>query len=109
MRHYDIVSADDHIQEPPDTFVTRVPAKLRDRVPRIERGDDGDAWVIDGKRGMTFGVSFEGGKKFEDYKFKGLTLDDARPGAWNPVERLKDMDPMGWTPRCFTPTCSPSI
>ncbi len=92
MRQYDIVSADDHVQEPPDTFVTRVPAKLRDRVPRVQRGADGDAWVIDGKRGMTFGVSFEGGKKFEDYKFKGLTLDDARPGAWNPVERLKDMD-----------------
>ena len=81
MRQYDIVSADDHIQEPPDTFVTRVPAKLRDRAPRVERGADGDAWVIDGKRGMTFGVSFEGGKKFEEFKFKGLTLDDARPGA----------------------------
>ena len=38
MRQYNIVSSDDHVQEPGDTWTKRVPAKLRDRAPRIERG-----------------------------------------------------------------------
>ena len=93
MLNYNIISADDHIQEAPDTFTKRVPAKLRERAPRIERGSDGgDAWVIDSKRGISFGAQIEGGRKFEEYRFQGLKYTDARPGAYDPIERLKDMD-----------------
>ncbi len=92
MRQYNLVSADDHVQEPGDTWVKRVPTKLRDRAPRIERGPDGDAWVIDGKRGRSMGMEVQGGKKFEDYKQSGETYETIRKGAWDPNERLKDMD-----------------
>src|SRR5580704_16211591 len=91
-KQYNIVSSDDHVQEPGDTWTKRVPAKLRDRAPRIERGPDGDAWVIDGVRGRTMGMEVQGGKKFEDYKQSGETYQTMRKGAWDPVERLKDMD-----------------
>ncbi len=92
MKAYNVISADDHVQEPGDTWVKRVPAKLRDRAPRMERGPDGDAWVIDGKRGRTIGMEAQGGKKFEDYRSSGETYETIRKGAWDPNERLKDMD-----------------
>ena len=40
-RRYTIVSVDDHIVEPPDTFEGRVPATLADRAPRVVERDDG--------------------------------------------------------------------
>lgn len=92
MRQYNLVSADDHVHEPGDLWTRRVPAKFRDRVPRVERGPDGDAWVIEGRRGRTFGMEVQGGRKFEHYKQEGETYDSVRKGTWDPVERLKDMD-----------------
>ena len=47
-RTYRLISGDSHVNEPPDLFVSRVPAAMRDRVPRIERFAEGDAWVIEG-------------------------------------------------------------
>ena len=53
-----LVSTDDHVVEPPsltDFFADRVPAKFRDRVPRVVRRADGsDAWLIEGKEIATF-------------------------------------------------------
>lgn len=92
MRQYNIVSADDHVQEPGDTWTKRVPAKLRDRAPRIEHGPDGDAWVIEGKRGRTIGMEVQAGRKFEEYRDHGETYDSMRKGCWDPRARLEDMD-----------------
>src|SRR5579885_2941119 len=92
MRQYNIVSADDHVQEPGDTWTKRVPAKLRDRAPRVERGPDGDAWVIEGKRGRTIGMEVQAGRKFEEYRDHGETYDTMRKGCWDAVARLQDMD-----------------
>ena len=32
-----IISVDDHVVEPPDLWVERLPAKYKDRGPRVER------------------------------------------------------------------------
>ena len=45
---YRLISSDGHIVEPPDVWVDRVPAKYKDRCPRIERLPEGDAWIIEG-------------------------------------------------------------
>ncbi len=34
-RRYTVISVDDHIVEPPDTFEGRVPRKFADRAPRV--------------------------------------------------------------------------
>ena len=47
---YRLISADSHVNEPPDLWTDRVPAEFRDRAPRIERFEQGDAWVIEGRR-----------------------------------------------------------
>ena len=31
-----LISADSHVNEPPEMFAERVPASLRDRAPRVE-------------------------------------------------------------------------
>ena len=48
-----LVSVDDHIVEPPslaDYLADHVPAKYKERVPRVIRRDNGtDAWLIEGQ------------------------------------------------------------
>ena len=34
-RRYTVISADDHIVEPPDTFTGRLPRKFADRAPKV--------------------------------------------------------------------------
>ena len=36
---YKVISTDNHINEPPGTYVDRVPKALKDRAPRILRGE----------------------------------------------------------------------
>ena len=38
--HYNVISADCHLNEPPDTYTARVASKLHDRVPRVEAAED---------------------------------------------------------------------
>src|ERR1700693_5846452 len=55
---YPIIDSDAHVNEPPDLWQTRVPAKLRDRAPKVEHRDDGDYWSFDdGKRTRPLGFT----------------------------------------------------
>ncbi len=45
---YSVITADCHVNEPPDTHAKRVPARLRDRVPRVEASEEsGERWGFD--------------------------------------------------------------
>ena len=55
---YNVISSDDHVEEPKDTWQARVPAKLRDRAPKVVRVADGDAWEVNGVRGKTMVLTF---------------------------------------------------
>ena len=47
-----LISCDDHMdlgQLPGDLWLTRLPASLRDRAPRIEERDGQAVWICDGK------------------------------------------------------------
>ncbi|MEQ9643052.1 MAG: hypothetical protein RIM84_23730 [Alphaproteobacteria bacterium] len=45
-----VIDADGHICEPPEMWRDYVPARFRDRVIRVERGDDGRDWLwVNGK------------------------------------------------------------
>jgi hypothetical protein len=48
-----LVSVDDHVIEPANVWVDRVPAKYRDDAPRLVN----DAWVYDGRSVGTTGLS----------------------------------------------------
>ena len=49
-----IISSDSHVVEPPDTWTGRLPAKYRDRAPRVVQDSDGDWWFVDGVRTNSF-------------------------------------------------------
>ena len=89
---YNVISSDDHVEEPKDTWQSRVPARLRDRAPKVVRVADGDAWEVNGVRGKTIGLEAQAGKKFEEYKPSGESYDTIRKGSYDPHERIKDMD-----------------
>ncbi len=38
---YTLLSVDDHLMEPPDTFVGRLPQKLQDQAPQVVETEEG--------------------------------------------------------------------
>ena len=85
MRPYHLISADSHINEPGDLWTSRVPAAYRDRVPRIERFEQGDAFVIDGLADpMPFGLNACAAMAPEHRK-AWMFWDQVRAGGYDPA------------------------
>ena len=42
-----MISVDDHLIEPPNVWVDRLPAKYRDVGPRWINDDKGEAWLVE--------------------------------------------------------------
>jgi len=109
-----IISVDDHVVEPPHVWRDWLPAKYRDRGPRVERrgiraiefagaaayreqfDDDSptkvDAWFFENivythKRHVA-AVGFPRA----EMTMTPITYDDMRPGCYDPKARLLDMD-----------------
>ena len=84
-----LISADSHINEPADLWTSRVAAKWRDRVPRVERFDEGDAWVIEGMPGpMPIGLNACAGQD-PRLRQNWVRFDEIRSGGWDPAVRVK--------------------
>jgi len=91
-----LVSVDDHILEPPNLWVDRITGKDRDRAPHMEKDDSGmDFWVYDGKTYPPSGLSAVAGKSKEEFSPEPLPYSEMRPGCYDPLERVKDMDRAG--------------
>jgi predicted TIM-barrel fold metal-dependent hydrolase len=104
-----IISVDDHVTEPPDVWLNRLPkAVVQERGPKIVRkklqfvggtkgrewietedGDPCDAWVYDD---ATLPISWlTNAIGQESIDFEVTTFDEIRPGCWRQKERLEDM------------------
>jgi predicted TIM-barrel fold metal-dependent hydrolase len=92
MANERIISADSHVNPPKDLWTRQAPANLKDRVPRVESTPQGDFWIVDSKISGAIGLDAAAGRKAEDFKPAGLTYKDMRPGSYDPVARLADMD-----------------
>ncbi|WP_207934340.1 amidohydrolase family protein [Actinomadura sp. KC06] len=90
-----LVSVDDHVLEPPHVWQDRLPAGLKEAGPRIVRDDQGEAWVFEGKRMPTTGLSAAAGKKREEFSPLPVTYEDMRPGCYEPAARIEDMNRAG--------------
>lgn len=103
-RRYRLVSADSHVNEPPDLWLDRVPAALRDRAPRIERFPEGDAWVLEGVADpITFGMNACAG--LDPTEMRGWTrFESLRRGGYDPSARLDEMDTDGVDAEVLYPT-----
>lgn len=92
MPTYNIVSADSHLNEPPDLF-KEVPQSLRQLVPQLISTEKGDAWVLaPGTDPRLVGTSAVAGRKKTEYLSKPVTYDTMRRGSFEPEPRLEDMD-----------------
>jgi predicted TIM-barrel fold metal-dependent hydrolase len=112
-----IVSVDDHVVEPPNLWLERLPPSLKTDAPRVERvqgmvragertltfaetseGDWADCWRYDGRlMPITSGfvaACLEGADSSAEAlnEFRPVLYDEFRPGITDPVARLADMD-----------------
>jgi predicted TIM-barrel fold metal-dependent hydrolase len=93
---YPILDADAHVNEPPDLWQSRVPARLRARAPKVLRTDTGDVWSFDdGKRLRPLGLTATAGLSYLQFRAEGFTYDSIRPGSFDPAARLADLDADG--------------
>lgn len=89
------VSADGHVVEPADLWVTRMDKRFRDRAPRLDSRPEGDYYLIDGLPPIPLGLEgamVEDKIKGEIKSIMGHRHGDTRPGAWDPQPRLVDQD-----------------
>jgi predicted TIM-barrel fold metal-dependent hydrolase len=111
MEECQIVSVDDHLVQPPDLWVKRVPGRFREDAPHVIQVDGHDAWVFgdevhdslgmadvvgkyaaQGRSGSDEGVDDDRSSE----KFHLLSrYADIRPAAYDAVARLEDMDKGG--------------
>jgi predicted TIM-barrel fold metal-dependent hydrolase len=95
-RTYAIVSVDDHFMEAPDLFDGRLPARWRDRAPRVVEGDDGlQYWDYDGVRTPVVGSDAQASWESTEWYAGPVRFDQVRPGMWDPAARVRDMDVAG--------------
>ena len=88
---YKVVSADDHIVEHRDLFITRMPKEFREKAPRMVRGaDGGDGWSFDGgPPARTMGLEATAGRSAQA---SGYTWEDILPGNYDGAAHIADMD-----------------
>jgi predicted TIM-barrel fold metal-dependent hydrolase len=86
-----MISVDDHVLEPGHLWQERVPAKLRDRAPRLIDTDEGTVWEFDGQR-LPTSVLAAAVKLDGDVSPNALDYRDLSPGCYEPKARVADMD-----------------
>ena len=108
-----IISVDDHVVEPPHLWQTWLPERFKERGPRSERrgigsmrhigggtyeqtfDDDGpkaDCWIYEDLVYINKRHVAAVGYDRDDMTMSPITYDEMRPGCYDPVARLADMD-----------------
>ena len=91
-----LISVDDHVIEPPDMFVGRLPDKYADDAPRMVHLDNGtDVWKFRQYTIPNSALNAIAGRPKEEYGLEPQGLDEIRPGCYDIHERVKDMSAGG--------------
>ena len=99
-----IISADDHLLEPPDLFEGRLPQRLAHGAPTLVEDESGTPfWVVDGLYyPITIANGSAGRPASEWAGNQPQKFENFRPGVADTAERVKDMDLNGvWASLCF--------
>lgn len=108
-----IISADSHICEPPTLWLDRLPARYRDRAPRVVRdldGRPGDFFVCEDAQPRSVFAAFAAGVPSEELAERGVQGFAAAPASvWDPAARLLDQDVDGVDAEVLFPTMADLI
>jgi hypothetical protein len=86
-----LISADDHVAEPADMFEGHVPAKYRDRAPRVVTDERSrQEWWYGDKMGRNLCLNAVAGKPREMYNVNPASYGKMRPGCFDVHERVRD-------------------
>jgi len=93
---YGLISVDDHVQETPDVWTSRLSkSKWGDRIPHVESDSNGaERWVVDGKPVDLPGVAIAHAA-LSDRGCNTGRWDEVPESVYVPAERLKAMDADG--------------
>ncbi|HML01356.1 MAG TPA: amidohydrolase family protein [Acidimicrobiales bacterium] len=97
------ISTDDHAWEKPDTFTSRVPAKLRDECPHLEVADGEHWWVYAGRRVRKVGT---GAAAMLPDRGAVRLFEEAPAAVYDAVARLETMDADGVAAEVLFPQAS---
>ncbi|HET6951950.1 MAG TPA: amidohydrolase family protein [Acidimicrobiales bacterium] len=91
---YNLISSEAHVVEPPDIFVSRLPASLRDRAPELAAVDGGSAWLVDGSEPVPLAPTTATGTGWHRAGNGSggggpVAWDDVLPALYDPAERVK--------------------
>jgi predicted TIM-barrel fold metal-dependent hydrolase len=90
---YTVISVDDHLVEPPDMFLGRLPARYADRAPHIVDTSDGrEIWTFEDEEYSQVGMNAMAGRRPETVHFEPGRFAEMRPGCYDIHARIKDMD-----------------
>jgi predicted TIM-barrel fold metal-dependent hydrolase len=103
---YHSISADGHVNEPPTLWTDRLPAKFKERGPRVieTRNTKGHAWIMEGQSRpspMGFSSMYSRASKrfdraslvdsFKQIRDRGVRYEDVFPGSYDPAARVKEI------------------
>jgi predicted TIM-barrel fold metal-dependent hydrolase len=91
-----MISADDHLLEPEDLFVGRVPARFNDSVPRVVEDAEGlQYWQLSEEQIAILGSNAVVSWAPHDQHLGPVRFDEVRRATWDPKLRAEDMDTAG--------------
>jgi len=90
------ISADSHVNEPPEMFAERLPVSLRARAPQVATVDGTPALLIEGLRPR----KLPAGRA----PLAGEALERAQAGGWDPALRMRDQERDGVAAEVVFPT-----
>jgi uncharacterized protein len=92
---YRYISGDSHLEIDSKVWLDRVPAKYRERAPRVLHLPDGsDAWLVEGQPLKENAADLYGGKGRDRWRPFGQNYATT-PGTGSPQQRLREQDQDG--------------
>lgn len=98
-----IISADDHLIEPPDLFEGRLAEKYAEVAPKVVETEGGhQVWRYAGATYPCAGLDVGAGLPREQWTLDPVRFEHMRPGCHDIEARIDDMDLAGiWAALCF--------
>src|SRR5438094_39627 len=98
QRTYRVISADGHLETPPDGWVKYVPAAYKERAPRmVKLPEGGEGWIVEGQPLLHNGQNIAAGKRPVKLHNDSYWNPDGTPapGAGPAEQRLREQDQDG--------------